>query len=333
MARKKRDIEGFSLSFLDAICCGFGAIILLLVLTKIYEPVTIERTQENLEGLIAKLQDELFDLRGDTLVLNRELEAARDQTSEAKDKLARLQGDLSRIRGEFEVTAGDSDVASVTEGELKAARQSLSDEIKRLQPDFKRKPDAPVGGIPVDSEYIVFIIDTSGSMQEFSWRLAQRKIAETLDLYPRVKGIQVLNDNGNYMFSSFAGKWIPDTPSRRRAIVQRMRNWAPLSFSTPVNGIRTAVETFGSKDRKVSLYVFGDEYTGRSVEAVADEVDRLNPVDENGKRLVRIHAVGFPLRFGGGGRIQQSTIQFASLMREICHRNGGTFVGLVDDNR
>ena len=50
MARKKRrNIEAFSLSFLDCICCGFGAIILLLVISKIYEPVVIEEAENNLE--------------------------------------------------------------------------------------------------------------------------------------------------------------------------------------------------------------------------------------------------------------------------------------------
>ena len=33
MKRREYDSEGFSLSFLDVICCGFGAIILLLVLS------------------------------------------------------------------------------------------------------------------------------------------------------------------------------------------------------------------------------------------------------------------------------------------------------------
>ena len=34
MAKKKnRQIEAFSLSFLDCICCGFGAVVLLLVLS------------------------------------------------------------------------------------------------------------------------------------------------------------------------------------------------------------------------------------------------------------------------------------------------------------
>ena len=66
MRRKRRNVEAFSLSFLDCICCGFGAIILLLVLSKIYEPVIIEKTQDDLESLIALLQQELYDIRGET---------------------------------------------------------------------------------------------------------------------------------------------------------------------------------------------------------------------------------------------------------------------------
>lgn len=329
MARKKRQMENFSLSFLDCICCGFGAVILLLVLTKIYEPVTIERTQEDLRLLIARLTQELFEIRGETTILNRDLKSASDQSAASQNKLAQLQGELTRIRGQYNPTEDDSAFSEEVEGELKVARQSLSEEMQRLIPNFRRTPDAPVGGIPVDSEYVIFIIDTSGSMQNESWSLVLRKITETLDLYPEVKGMQIMNDNGRYMFESFAGKWIPDTPERRRTVLARLRNWAPLSFSTPVAGIETAIRTYAAPDKKISLFVFGDEYTGRSVEVVADTVDRLNTVGADGRRLVRIHAVGFPLGFRSG-RIQNSTIQFAALMRELTHRNGGTFVALTD---
>jgi len=42
VSRRRRDGNGFGLSFLDCICCGFGAIILLLVLVKIGEPTARE---------------------------------------------------------------------------------------------------------------------------------------------------------------------------------------------------------------------------------------------------------------------------------------------------
>ena len=50
----------------------------------------------------------------------------------------------------------------------------------------------------------------------------QQKVRETLDIYPRVKGIQVMNDMGQYMYTQYSGRWIPDTPARRKTILRRL---------------------------------------------------------------------------------------------------------------
>ncbi len=328
--RRRRNIEAFSLSFLDCICCGFGAIILLLVLSKIYEPVIIEKTQDDLRSLIALLQQELFDIRGETTVINRDLESVRVQSSTSQLRLASLQGELDTVQGQYRLSQRESeDLAD--EGSLSVAKQRLTAEMIRLQPYYRAADDDAVAGIPVDSEYVIFIVDTSGSMQQFNWGRAIDKISETLDVYPQVKGMQILNDNGKYMFQQYAGKWIPDTPGRREAIVNTMRTWRPFSDSNPVDGIIYAINTYWAPDRKISIYVFGDEFTGRSVETVIRQIDLANRVGADGKRMVRIHAVGFPL-LGLGGGIPPSARQFAQLMRVLCDRNGGTFVGLNKRN-
>ena len=48
--------------------------------------------------------------------------------------------------------------------------------------------------------------------------LTSLELESTLAIYPKVKGIQVMNDMGQYMFTQYAGRWIPDTPSRRKII-------------------------------------------------------------------------------------------------------------------
>ena len=163
---------------------------------------------------------------------------------------------------------------------------------------YRRKPtDATIGGIPVDSEYVIFIIDTSGSMHNYAWSMVQKKMEEILDIYPKVKGIQVMNDMGQHMFRNYAGKWIPDTPGRRRIILDRLRRWTPFSNSSPVEGITHAIRTYSTRDRKISLYVLGDEFTGKSIDDVVETVDRINREDREGNRLVRIHGIGFPTKF------------------------------------
>jgi len=327
--RRRRNIEAFSLSFLDCICCGFGAIILLLVLSKIYEPVIIEKTQDDLESLIALLQQELFDIRGETTVINRDLEDVRMQTSDSKLKLARLRGELNTVRGQYAATESLSE-STVDEGALKITKQRLTEEMRRLAPYYRRASDDAVAGIPADSEYIIFIIDTSGSMQQFNWERAIDKLTQTLEVYPQVKGIQIMNDNGSYMFQQYRGKWIPDTPGRREAIVNTMRNWRPFSDSNPVDGIIYAISTFWAPDKKISIYVFGDEFSGGSVENVIRQVETVNRPTTDGDLLVRIHAVGFPFLFEPGRTAADTTRRFAQLMRVLCDRNGGTFVALSD---
>jgi len=332
MRKKRRDVEAFSLSFLDCICCGFGAIILLLVLSKIYEPVIIEKTQDDLESLIALLQQELFDIRGETASINRELEDVREQNSASKLRLARLQGELSTVKGQYAATQKESE-SIMDEGELRRTKQRLTAEMRRLQPYYRRADNDAVAGIPVDSEYVIFVIDTSGSMQQFNWPRAIQKLTETLDVYPQVKGLQIMNDNGSYMFKQYAGQWIPDTPARREAIRNTMRSWRPFSDSNPADGIIYAISTYWSADKKISIYVFGDEFSGRSVEAVVRQIDAVNRADANGNRMVRIHAVGFPFFFEPGRQASPTTMRYAQLMRVLTERNGGTFVALSDPDR
>jgi hypothetical protein len=193
---------------------------------------------------------------------------------------------------------------------------------------YRRPPEAPVGGIPVDSEYIIFIIDTSGSMQRFAWPLVQRKMKEVLDAYPKVKGLQIMNDEGVYMFSRYSGKWIPDTAARRKAIMNRLRGWNAFSNSSPVEGIEIAIRTYWKRDRRISLYVFGDEFTGDSIDRVLETVDHLNRPDRSGERKVRIHAIGFPTIFAQARYGETTGVRFATLMRLLCERNGGAFVAL-----
>ncbi|MGB5247098.1 MAG: hypothetical protein WBM54_10930 [Woeseia sp.] len=331
MRRRRRNIEAFSLSFLDCISCGFGAILLLLVLSKIYEPTVIEKSQEDLDKLIALLEQELFDIRGDTAVLNRELTSRRKITTDTRLTLAQLQRELDKVQGQYKLLTEDDPEMEVDEGELEAARQRLTAEMRRLRPNFRRAPDDSIGGIPVDSEYIIFVIDTSGSMQA-KWDWAEQKLGEVLDVYPRVKGLQIMNDNGRFMFEQHGRAWLPDTPQLRQSIKNTMRQWAPFSDSDPSDGIAYAIQTFWSPDKKISIYVFGDEFQGQSMEAVLRDIDRINVEDDEGNRLVRIHAVGFPYNFGGN-TIPQSSQRFAGLMRLLCERNGGTFVALTMKDR
>ena len=322
--RERRYTAEISISFLDVISCGFGAIVLLLLIAKTVDSTAFETVEQPIEGSVAELQQQLFKIRGETTILNRDLTSREEQISDIRLRIAKLQEELSSVRRQRDAVA---QVDTTEKDKLALAQQILTEEMERLLARQNRDENQLIGGIPVDSEYIVFIIDTSGSMLNYAWPRVREEMINILNIYPKVKGIQVMNDMGGYMFSSYKGKWIPDTPARRRAILNRLSTWSPFSNSSPVEGVQQAIRRFYASNKKISLYVFGDDFTGNSIAQVLDTVDKINR-KRGGNRLVRIHTIGFPVHFQVRGGNLETATRFAALMRELSYRNDGTFVGL-----
>jgi hypothetical protein len=209
---------------------------------------------------------------------------------------------------------------------LVSALQTLTAEMRRLlQDQASRSSREAIAGIPIDSEYLIFVIDTSSSMTVNHWDVNLQIVDEILSLYPHVKGLQVMNDQGTYMFNGTKGRWLEDSPAQRAEIHSRAKLWRAFSQSNPVPGMEEALRSYWAADRRVSVFVLGDEFTGDSIQAALDSIGTLNKPDANGRRVMRIHAIGFP---EGAGMSPFTNIRFSALMRLVCEQNNGTFVGL-----
>tara|TARA_B110000046_G_scaffold185837_1_gene229721 strand:- start:4109 stop:5098 length:990 start_codon:yes stop_codon:yes gene_type:complete len=325
MRKQRRELQEASISFLDVISCGFGAIVLLLVIARVGDPSALEEAENQLMGSVKDYQERLFEIRGESVVLDERLKSRQQQLSELTERVARLKAKLASVAKQ---SSQLSQSQSREKEQLQLVLQVLSEEMERLLgPEFEQKNQL-VGGIPADSDYIIFVIDTSGSMQVAAWEKVKKEMLNILDIYPEVKGIQVLNDMGQYMFTNERNQWISDSPKTRKNIIDKLATWAPFSNSSPVEGINAAIQTFYKPGRKISIYTLGDDYQGRSIRNVVSAVDKLNKANRGAERLVRIHAIGFPVHFPPGGTPSASAIKFAALMRELSYNNGGTFIGL-----
>lgn len=308
----------FNLSFLDVITCAFGAIIMLLLITRTGngDPGNSAAARQQLAALNSE-EKQVNDLSGQLKILNKKLQTRRIKNSH----LEKLQSEkIAALKAEDKKSA---EAARDKEG-LEMVRQSLkiSATLNKTAP----LTDVEVGGIPVNSDYVIFIIDTSGSMT-LIWRRVMREISNVLSIHPHVRGFQIMSDNGDYLLGGYAGSWIKDSPTMRKNVINLMQNWSTYSNSSPVEGLEKALRVYGHNGDKVSIYIFGDDYTGNSFDRVINMLEKLNTDRKTGKPLVRIHGIGF-IHAGGMDPRLMTERKFSILMREVARRNGGAFVAL-----
>jgi len=292
----RRETDIFSTSFLDVIACGFGAVLTLVIIAK--------DGKFDVELIIPSTPTTFSELESDKEEILSDIEQLQTILGEKRQRALDLQKRL--------------DLTSATVIDSERKMQDLNQEIVVVPPEDVGSIDSEyAGGVPVGREYVVFIIDTSGSMQS-KWDTVVENMKYIILAHPKVTGLQIMNDNGSYLLNGYEGRWIPDTKAARNRAIEKLSNWASFSNSSPAAGLERALKIFAGKGDPVSIFVVGDDFTGASYQDVINTVDRWN-IDSSGKRSAVIHGIGFP--WGLGDR-------FATLMREVAHQNNGVFVGL-----
>ena len=315
MKKKSREFDIFSLSFLDIISCGFGAVVLLVLISKTNES-PVKTVEDEARGLL----QQVLSIEQENASLSQRIADLQESAASKRllvQSLGKMSADAEQKTNEIkqQTSALKDDVAG-----LEAVKNSLQ-RLKQtnLSRNTSEVRDDEVGGIPVDSDYVVFIVDTSGSMQEI-WTRVAAEIENIINIHPKIKGFQILNDNGAHILAAYQGQWIPDTPQRRKSVIGLFKSWKSASNSSPVEGLEVALKTYVNPNTKVSIYIFGDDYTGSSFDPVINALVALNTNRVTGGRLARVHGVGFVSNYTTG--------RYATLMREVARRNNGTFIAL-----
>lgn len=341
----RRGTPEFSISFLDVICCGFGAVILLLMITKTVQPQILERSTIVADGKVSQLTTQLRIIRGDTKRLNRELDAKRNQISQYIDSIAILQGALASAKSNFNRLNQAQITNSATQQDLSIALQKLSDLEKRLLENNPKEINQLIGGIPADSEYIVFVIDTSYSMENI-WPMVVDQVFNAVDIYPTVKGFKVFNGDGARLRLGNATRsagWISGdvlkSPSTKQALNAFVNE---RDSSTLKNGITEAVNSVRNFPEPVSIYVFADDLMpelrigdlmqpSRITRRVETErtLKSIQNVTKNKAGDLRIHVIAFP----DSGRAPTATWvmknkNFLNFARNLTAQNNGSLVAL-----
>jgi hypothetical protein len=325
MKRKTRaPTEIFSLSFLDCLCCGFGAILLLFLLTLGVSDF-LGDTNTEADNHIRKLRNALTEKQHQAILREQTL-AEAEQRAQSLNLRHQLQADASSLRKML--TETEDAIASLQESVDEQQRSAAAAE--RLLRSFQFR-DMPPIGLPTKATHVVFVIDTSGSMRDnFSGRMHPQVVARinyVLENLPAVRFIQFIDTSGRYMLPENRGIWIRDNSQIRSSAQLFIRDYPSTSASDPEQGMQRAFNDLLPilQDRdEMALFVFGDDVR-RATATLLVAVDRMNPINPNtGKRNATISGIAFPMLVRGFqlGNVDGST-RFANVMREIVHDHGG----------
>ena len=307
---KREQLEPFGLSFLDVISCGFGAVVMLVLIFKPQtEPVEVQEnpSSSSLELLsrlmaLTELRDELTAMfqnsHSSDSAVDMVFESLKSSLDKERQKLEASKVQIEKLRSQLADTASKIEIAK-TAGLSEEGRNTLNEEV---------------AGIPVDRKYVIFVVDTSGSMKQI-WNRVSTAMNKILEIHPQVDGFQVLNDNGNYLISGYAKKWMKDTPKMRSRVIDLFSSWGSASNSNPHEGMRQALGDYRNYQADLSIYVLGDDFTGGNFDSVLADVANLN------KKGARINGLSFISP-------KASTDRFGTLMREISQVNDGSFISL-----
>ncbi|HWA24914.1 MAG TPA: hypothetical protein VG734_04495 [Lacunisphaera sp.] len=329
---RRRPTQIFSLAFLDCICCGFGAIILLFVLTVDKQDKDTMESKEKLRALAASYLASLAELqqrKGDLISGSNDAAKLVLDAKKIEENMKGLLDDLAN-KIQYEKQGHKALVADIDDLKKDIAARQKKPEItlKDVQP-------TPLG-LPAASNYVAFIIDSSGSMRDANteriWPIVLKKFEEVLDAYPQIEGMQFLDADGRFIMGNRnpEQQWLPDTPANRQAMKQAIHNYDVFSNSNPVPGIVRALRTLyqpTNEKMTMTIFILGDEFTG-TADAVLKRLDELNPKDAEGKRKVVINAIAFPTAIRMGFSMGNTGVKMANLMREVTYQHGGAFIAL-----
>jgi len=169
MARRRRGFQQFSMSFLDCMSCGLGAVILLFMVINHSTEVRATDTNRDVADNVSTLESEVLEKRQ----ARKQLAAALEET-ERKLKAAKAQA------ASLEVAVEDQDKDKVADNSedriasLQAELKSLESEVQELSKQSD-KGDATrsftgdgdrqyLTGLKVGGRRILILVDSSASM-------------------------------------------------------------------------------------------------------------------------------------------------------------------------
>lgn len=268
MARQRRRFDIFSMSFLDTICCAFGAIVLLYMILNAASGKEHDRESAAVRADADKLEIEVLEGYQNLVVMTNALRSATNQEVTAQGQSSRVLSELEATRQQLAEYEKETLSRREHINQLKADLKSLEEGNRRLEAGSKSS-GAPgnkvVGfrgegdrqyltGLKVRGKRTLILLDASASMLDETivnvirlrnmapelrkgakkWRSVQATMEWLLSQLAPDSQFQI------YAFNTTAWPVVPDSANRW------LRTSDAEALSKAVTGLRALVPQNGT---------------------------------------------------------------------------------------
>jgi hypothetical protein len=288
MRRKKLTV--FSISFIDCICCGLGAMILLFVMVNSQNAAQRQRVTEDLSSETNRREQEVLEGR-------RNLVQARNTLDEITAELAKTEGlsrEILKVLSAKRLEQADRDQQTLASREhvnkLKADLKSLEEEVRRLQAGAKREEELGrnlrpfpgqgdrqyLTGLKMGGQRILILVDASASMLDDTvvgvirrrnmssaeklrtpkWRQAVATVDWLSANLPAASRFQIFafNESAGPLLEGTQGTWLEaGNLERLNQAVDGLRRLAPEKGTSLLNAFDAAAKMSPAPDNLILL--------------------------------------------------------------------------------
>jgi hypothetical protein len=202
--KKRRNVDPISMSFLDVISCGFGAVILLFMMMNHNSSVVPPSVTPELVAEVDMLDEEIREGQDGLVRIRNTLSDVDLRTVEAQGLASRIQQDIDEFLEELAEMEDSTLAEEDAVAQLKSEIESLEEEMRRLQ----AAEDAATGdsargfigdgnrqyltGMILGGNRILILIDVSGSMLDNTIvNIIRRRNMPVADQLNSAKWVQV----------------------------------------------------------------------------------------------------------------------------------------------
>ena len=178
MARKRRQTEVFSMSFLDCMSCGFGAVILFFMIINSHVNATTDDESSELMAETNRLEIEVLEGRKNLALLRNTKQKLETEMEDADTQIAQIIALIKELQAELDKYDKETLAKIERVEKLQSDIKSLEDEVKRLLA-IKAEQDAAgeqirtfrgdgdrqyLTGLKLGGERTLILVDRSASM-------------------------------------------------------------------------------------------------------------------------------------------------------------------------